>query len=129
MTSQLYLVFVLSIIFHIKHLFCDYIFQTKYMIEKKTGQGWDFFIPLLLHCGIHAVFTLGIVWWVNKSLWYLAVIDLIVHFIMDRIKSGPCYLGRFKEIDTAAYWNIIGLDQMVHHLTHLYIIYRLVIVL
>ena len=70
---------------------------------------------------------MGIVWWVNKNLWHLALIDLGIHFVMDRLKSGPRYLGRFNKLDSAVYWNVVGIDQMVHHLTHLYIIYRLVV--
>ena len=127
MTGQLYLVFILSIIFNVKHFICDYILQTRYMVEKKESEGWDFFFPLLLHSSIHGVFTLVIVLWINKNLWYLAVIDIAIHFVMDRIKSGPRYLGRFKRLETVAYWHSIGFDQMIHHLTHLYIIYLLVI--
>jgi hypothetical protein len=86
----------------------------------------------------------------------LGLTDLIIHFWMDRFKASPNYLGRFKALSGAEYkageyfvkhpltsseawkewqeqkrgntyfWWSLGLDQMVHHLTHYYIIYRLV---
>ena len=84
----------------------------------------------------------------------LALVDFAVHFMMDRLKAGPRYLGRFKplfgtdymkamqsrslgvgsEYETAVtaldrnryFWWSLGFDQAVHHLTHYYIIFRLV---
>lgn len=58
-------------------------------------------------------------------MWWLGVLDFAVHFIVDRLKSGPRYLGRFNDQNTALYWSILGADQMVHHLTHMYIVYLL----
>jgi hypothetical protein len=85
----------------------------------------------------------------------LAGFDFLVHFLMDRIKASPTLLGRFKALSamdymrTAAniktfdsdyivgrsareamrsntfFWWALGLDQMVHHLTHYFIIWCL----
>lgn len=59
-------------------------------------------------------------------LWWLALLDVVIHFIMDRIKSGPRYLGRYNDKAKAAYWNCFGIDQMVHHLTHFYIVWVII---
>lgn len=72
----------------------------------------------------------------------LAALDFIVHFGMDRIKASPKWLGRYKALaasefpsialaaatgnpaatqrlrDNVYFWWALGLDQMVHHLTH-----------
>jgi hypothetical protein len=78
----------------------------------------------------------------------LATIDFLSHFIMDRVKAAPKMLGMFKPLsaidykfyystkdrpdsgaallDNKMFWICLGLDQMVHHLTNYYIIYRLV---
>lgn len=158
---------VLAIIFQLKHFFDDYLFQTPYML-KKFLPGWEFFWPLCSHCACHAMSTLAIIiGWGMYGLWWLALVDFGIHFIMDRIKAGPKYLGRFKSLspnefkehlriisgnnrETDDSWEIInaegikkesmktlkgnvyfwwslGLDQMVHHLTHYYIIWRLLI--
>ena len=84
----------------------------------------------------------------------LVATDWIIHFFMDRVKAGPKYLGQFKAMSSTEFvenskemvsgnvlrniiakekvvhntifWYSLGLDQMVHHLTHYYIIWRLV---
>jgi hypothetical protein len=112
--------FLLLIIYQVKHFFGDYVFQNVYMLQK-ARPGWNFVLPLSIHCGVHALFTLMIVCFVNPSLWWLAVVDFVVHFLMDRVKAGPRYLGRFNNMTRQSYWIAFGFDQMVHQLTHLYI--------
>jgi hypothetical protein len=97
------------------------------MVKGKALPGWEFLGPLAMHAGIHSIFTLMILLITNRSLWWLALVDFIVHFCMDRIKSGPNFLGRFKDHQKASYWNAFGLDQMVHHLTHYFIVWQLYI--
>lgn len=152
----------LLIIYQVKHFLADYPLQSGFML-KKFLPGWDFFFPLVAHCAVHAAMTLGIVMWWNPALWWLALVDFGVHFVMDRIKAGPKYLGRYKALSGKEYvalldkktnqsiahfrtvqkklekekkavfrgnvffWWSLGLDQMVHHLTHYYIIWRLLI--
>lgn len=84
----------------------------------------------------------------------LAIFDFSVHFIMDRIKASPAMLGRFKALSAnemknilsylptlgkagvkekfgtqlrsnTFFWWALGIDQMVHHLTHYAIIWKL----
>jgi hypothetical protein len=124
-SSQLVWAFQLLVLFQLKHFIADFPLQREYML-KKFLPGWEFFIPLATHCFVHALLTLAIVIAVNSSLWWLAVIDFFVHFIMDRIKSGPKYLGRFQDRSRAGFWNSFGLDQMIHHLTGFYIIWIMV---
>ncbi len=170
-------IFVLLLVYQLKHFLADYPLQGKYMLGK-FKPGWDFLGPLLAHVGVHGVSTLVICLVVNPLLWWLSLVDLAAHFTMDRIKASPKYLGRykalsggeFKEIQARIeqlegysskvpyssgmtvnetykyrkliaeeihdeklkfkhntyFWWSLGLDQMVHHLTHYYIIYTLV---
>jgi hypothetical protein len=127
MTQELQFVFLLLIVFQVKHLFGDYVFQTNWMVVGKGRPGYGFIFPLTVHVGIHAIFTAIIVYLVNPQLWYLAVIDFVVHFTMDRIKSGPNYLGRFNDPSKSSFWICLGVDQMVHHLTHYAIIWWLLL--
>ena len=147
------LIFGLLVIFQFKHLIADYFLQNDYMLGK-FKRGWEFFWPLTTHCSVHAFYTLLISAAALKSMGKdqspclsFAMIDFCSHFIMDRLKAGPNYLGRYKylcqhdlkhrESMTAErwrgkYWNnkffwwSLGVDQMVHHLTDLYIAWRLV---
>ena len=125
MTAELQLVFQLLVIFQIKHYMCDFPLQTPYML-KKVLNGWQFFLPLLTHACVHATGTLLICLYFNSKLWWLALVDLVIHFLMDRIKAGDRYLGRFRDKNKQGYWNCLGFDQLVHHFTHYYIIYVLV---
>ena len=88
---------------------------------------------------------------------YLAAADFYVHFLMDRIKASPTMLGRFKSLSAREFryykscigqpgehpnvpfqvnkifrsntyfWWSLGFDQMVHHLTHYYIVFFIII--
>jgi hypothetical protein len=135
-------IFVLLIIYQLKHFIADYPLQGQYMLGK-FKEGWDFLGPLTAHDGLHAVMTFCIAFYFTPVLVAvgLAGLDFVLHFTMDRLKAGPKYLGRFKTLTAKEYptatnqqklnnkffWWALGLDQMVHHLTHYLIIYIIVI--
>ncbi len=119
------LIFKLLIIYHIKHFLSDFLFQNSYML-KKSKPDWGFILPLASHCLVHGFFTLFICLYFAPELWWLSLFDFSVHFLIDRIKSGPKYLGRFNDLTQNSFWNILGLDQMAHHLTHILIIYLII---
>jgi hypothetical protein len=161
-------IFILLIVYQIKHFLADYLLQGKYMLGK-FSPGWEFFNPLLAHCNVHGWMTFVIALIATSNSRYaafLALLDLVIHFIMDRIKAGPKYLGRFKSLsendferhemdmkslgdfeniqsvrdvmgrtnkrwdkslrNNKLFWWCLGLDQMVHHLTHYLIIYLII---
>lgn len=121
MTQQLEIFLQLLVLFQIKHFLADFPLQVNYMIFRKTSANWDFLLPLLSHSAVHGVLTLFMCLYYAPHLWWLSIADTIIHFVMDRIKSSPKYLGRFNDLSKAYYWWCLGLDQMVHHLTHIYI--------
>lgn len=123
--------FVLLVVFQLKHFLADYPLQGKYMLGK-FKPGWEFLGPLAAHAGVHALLTwciasvvIGRGEWAGGLAEKLALMDFVVHFTMDRIKAGPKYLGRFKDMMRPYFWWCLGFDQMVHHLTHYAIIYFL----
>jgi hypothetical protein len=138
-------IFVLLVIYQLKHFLADYPLQGAYMLGK-FKPGWDFVLPLLAHVGVHGLFTLAIVLWYNPSLWWLSLFDMASHFVMDRVKASPKYLGRFKALSAnefkmlmqmpelskpqfksnVYFWWSLGFDQMWHHLTHYIIIWTIV---
>lgn len=129
------MIFYLLVVYQIKHFLADFPLQGKYMLNK-FQPGWDFLLPLTAHAAIHALFTfiISLSYLFHKTYplmdielpLKLALLDFVVHFTMDRIKAGPKYLGRFKDMYNYKFWWSLGLDQMVHHLTHYFIIYQLV---
>ncbi len=125
MAEPIQLAFVLLVIYQIKHFVADFPLQREYML-KKVSPDWDFLLPLTTHCLVHAALTFAIVLVVRPQMWWLSLLDFVVHFLMDRIKSGPKYLGRFNDRDKPGFWNCLGFDQTVHHITHIYIVYLLI---
>ena len=121
----------LLLLFETKHLFADFFLQNEYMLGKFRQSGWV--KPLAAHCGVHAAMTLAICLAFRPELAWLAAVDFVVHFTMDRIKASPFMLGRYKalsarEIVSATpeerrhnkyFWWSLGFDQYVHQLTNL----------
>ena len=104
----------LMVLFQIKHFICDYPLQTPYMLGKLQRTDWE--LPLAAHCAIHALGTFAIVIWFSLYLAItFAVLDFILHFIVDRLKASPDIGGRFS-IDNKYFWWCLGLDQMAHHI-------------
>lgn len=124
--SDIQFVFMMLVIFQAKQLIGDYLLQTGWMVRGKSKSGPGFIIPLSVHVSVHALMTLAIMLVFNPSLWYLAALDFAVHFSMDRIKASPRLFGRYTDVNKQSFWIPFGLDQMVHHLTHYFIIWSLV---
>ena len=120
MTINVELFLYLLIFFQVKHFVADFVLQNVWMLQK-SRPGWDFVLPLTIHCGVHAGMTLAACLYVNPAYWWLAALDFGVHFTMDRLKAGPAYLGRYNDVRSKGFWVSFGFDQLVHHLTHLFI--------
>ena len=114
-------IFILLVAFQIKHLIADYYLQFPYMYENK-GKPSNWFAPLYHHALVHAIGTFIIVASVVEESSLILVVafmlDLITHFAIDRWeatqKGGP---------DTSGFWTNLGINQMLHHLVGIYIIY------
>ena len=117
-------IFLLLVLFQIKHFICDYPLQTQYMLQKANKENW--IKPLLAHAGVHSIGTFIVVSFFNiKLAFVLAFFDLILHFIVDRIKASP-NIGNKWGIDKPYFWWALGLDQMSHHLINYVFIYIIV---
>lgn len=133
------MIFLLLVLFQIKHLLADYFLQGKYMLGKFKPHP-DYILPLAAHCAVHGVMTFAIASIVSsKAAFWVALLDFVLHFAMDRVKASPELLGRFEALTKETYptatdeqkrsntrfWWSLGLDQTVHHLTHYLIIWIL----
>lgn len=147
------MIYLLLVIYQIKHFVCDYPLQGRYMLGKfKPGNEW--ILPLLAHSAVHGAATLLIaLCWKPRIAFWLALFDMTIHFCMDRIKASPNMLGRYHALSknemiqevipyldkqgedgnyarsqaksNVYFWWALGLDQGVHHLTHYAIIWGL----
>ncbi len=104
-------------IFQVKHLLADFILQTAWMAHgKEKPRGW--LGPLAAHAGVHAVATAVIFALTAPAFAWLGIVDFVIHFAIDRGKGA---LTRMLDADSTqtAFWWLIGVDQTLHHLTHL----------
>jgi hypothetical protein len=105
------------VIFLAKHLAADFILQTSWMANgKEQPTGWLF--PLLAHVLVHTVATAIIFAILAPAYIWMAAVDFVVHFAIDRAKG---LLNRFFDNDPTktGFWWLLGIDQTLHHLTHL----------
>ncbi len=109
---------ILYLSFRFKHLLCDFILQTSWMALEKGKPGQKGYKALFSHTFIHAVGTLLIALFFAPSLWWLCLIDFIAHSVIDRLKAKITLKKGWKARDTAFWW-IFGVDQELHHLSHI----------
>jgi hypothetical protein len=105
------------VIFLFKHLIADFLLQTPWMANgKEQPHGW--FAPLLAHVAVHTVATALIFAILAPAYVWMAAVDFVVHFTIDR---GKGLLNRLFDTDPTktAFWWLLGIDQTLHHLTHL----------
>jgi Protein of unknown function (DUF3307) len=133
------MIYLLLIIYQVKHFVCDYPLQGKYMLGKFKPFP-DCLLPLAAHSSVHGVATLLIASiFKPKIAFWVALLDMVVHGVVDYVKANPNLGGRFKALTKDNYatatdadkksnvyfWWALGADQMAHHLTHYIIIWSI----
>ena len=117
---------LLSAAFIVKHVLADFALQTPWMVERKeAASGW--LLPLAAHCACHAIVTLLIVLVVIPSLWWIAIVDLVAHAVIDRSKGLAVRHWRFTPTQDRGWWLILATDQALHQFTHLGFAYVMVL--
>lgn len=106
-----------SVAFLIKHFLADFLLQTDWMAAgKDRPKGW--LLPLAAHAGVHGAMTAALFLAVVPSLAWLGLADMLVHGAIDRLKSISTRRKALTPRQTAFWW-LFGLDQSLHHLTHI----------
>ncbi len=116
---ELIFLLFLYLSFRAKHFSCDFLLQTDWMAADKGKPGVEGYRALIPHIAIHAIGTLAVVLIFAPALWWLSIIDFIIHGVIDRMKG---VVGHKKKwgIDNKIFWWVFGLDQELHNLTHLF---------
>ncbi len=109
---------LLYVLFRFKQLVCDYLLQTDWMALNKGLPGKEGYRALLTHAAVHGLGTLMVTVIFAPGLWWLGLIDFVVHSLIDRIKGDITRKMGWTPKDTAFWW-AIGLDQEAHNFTHL----------
>lgn len=119
-------IFVMLVLFQFKHLLADYYLQFPYMYENKGKlTGWK--KPLLDHSLVHGLITtivLGIFANTGNVLYIplFVLFDISTHFVIDRWKAV-----KREAPDMPEFWYHLGIDQMLHHIVGILIIYGMYI--
>ncbi len=109
---------LLYLAFRIKHFSCDFLLQSDWMALNKGKPGKAGYKALFSHTVIHALGTLLVISIFSLSLWWLALVDFLIHSVVDRAKGMLTYKKNLKPTDTLFWW-AFGADQELHNLTHI----------
>ena len=118
MSDIVYLILLLYIAFRAKQFICDFLLQTSWMALHKGDPGLAGYKALGAHTAIHALGTLSIMLLFAPYLWWLALVDFVIHGGADRIKAAVTAHYGFNTRGSA-FWYLLGLDQEIHNFTHL----------
>ena len=119
---------VLLSLFQLKHFLADYPLQTIEMVREKGIYGKR---GGIYHSLIHAVLTFLVLGLVNYTLFPvaytlafgIAAIEFFIHYHIDWSKMQMS--KRFSTQDKG-FWNWIGFDQLLHHLTYIGFVWILI---
>lgn len=93
------MIWVLLIVYQLKHFIADYPLQGRYMLGKFKPYP-HFILPLLSHGLVHGVFTFLIALyfknWQTAAL--LGALDMTIHSVVDWVKANPSMGGRFSAL-------------------------------
>ncbi|UJW74974.1 DUF3307 domain-containing protein [Rhizobium sp. SL42] len=104
-------------LFLVKQWVADFLLQTAWMAKgKERSSGWV--LPLAIHVCIHGLATLLITLAIAPGLAWLALVDIVIHGLIDRGKAR-IQLHMTMTPDRSCFWWLLGIDQTLHHLTHL----------
>lgn len=117
-------VFLLLALFGIKHFIADFAMQYDYMVRDKGTYGAAGGIH---HAATHASWTfLILIPFVHSAdqLLILPLVDFIAHYHIDWVKQKA---NRGYTYSDRMWWVWLGLDQALHYLTYVGIIYYVTI--
>ncbi len=110
----------------IKHMFADFFMQTPKML---SGRGEYLHFGRAQHAGIHAIGTMIVLIPFGAPVLFIlaiAAVEWVVHFNIDFCKAKHCDSQELGPTD-AAFWRAAGIDQALHHLTYVGIVWAWVV--
>lgn len=122
MNTALQTALILLTLLQVKHLFADYFLQTPRMLS-----GRDEYIHLgrAQHAGLHAVFSVGAFLVIGAPVMFtlmLCLAEWVVHYHIDWAKGRHTAIKKHGP-NEAGYWRAFGVDQLMHQLTYVAMIW------
>lgn len=112
----------LLILLQVKHVLADFFFQTKRML---SGRNEYLHLGRMQHAGMHAVFSVVALLVVGAPLVFtlvLCLIEGVVHYHIDWAKGRHSAATNYAPTD-GGYWRAFGVDQLLHQLTYVAMIW------
>ncbi len=106
----------------IKHFIFDFLYQPPYQWQNKGTYGH---LGGIIHSGQHAVATfLILLFFINPiSAVVISVLEFGIHYHMDWFKMKYNKLKGWTATTHNEFWILLGVDQLVHSLTYVLIVY------
>ena len=126
MTESAGTLLVLLCLLQAKHMFADYFLQTKMMLD---GRETYIHFGRFLHAGVHAVGSLLVFAVIGAPLAFilpLILAEWVVHYHIDWLKGRYTAIQKLTPAD-AAFWRAAGVDQALHQLTYVVMIWAWVL--
>lgn len=109
----------------VKHFIWDFYFQPPYMWKNKGTFGHP---GGILHSGIHAASSFSIlVWWTSPLFaLFFSLFEFSIHYLTDFAKMNINRSHGWACNTHDQFWQLTGLDQLIHQLTYIIMVYAVV---
>ena len=108
----------LLLLLQLKHLLADYFLQNQYMLRNRRIYGHP---GGLLHVAIHVAGTAACFYVFGIGGWLFAgllIAEAVIHYHLDWSKDNFTQNRELGPTDPL-YWYSMGVDQAMHHLTYI----------
>ena len=109
----------------VKHFILDFYYQPPYMWKNKGTFGhWGG----IAHSGLHAIATFVIIVFIAGPIVSLLLVtfEFVVHYMTDWAKMNINKKKGWACNTHNEFWQLTGLDQLIHQLTYVAILYAVV---
>lgn len=103
-----------------KHLIVDFPLQGPYQYKNK---GTFLHSGGLLHAGLHGLGTASCLIWFTPLWFAVSCFDFVCHYLIDYSKMNLNRIWNLRPTTSEQFWWLLGLDQYLHQITYLIIIY------
>lgn len=113
---------ILLLLFQIKHLLADFVWQTGWMVRNKGIYGHPGGIA---HAGLHCLLTVPVLIWTpmaTLAVLGVAAVEFVLHYHIDWTKDRLLKQSGWSPREKG-YWGLTGLDQFAHQVTYVAILW------
>lgn len=116
-------IFIVMNLLFFKHFIVDFILQTPFQYKNKGTYGHP---GGLIHAFLHGITTYCIlIFSYHEMAAILAFFDMFIHYHVDWAKMNLNKHWNLEPSKNESFWWMLGLDQYLHSLTYIGILYFL----